>query len=405
MNKQNFIIKNSIPNKYLKQKILKKFANKIKPILEKIKKEIDLPDKTLHVLSKKFNFNFNFKDLKNFNKYQTIALVGMGGSILGTEALYDSLKSKIKKKVYFFNNLDEDQISNFKKKENFSKILFIVISKSGNTVETLSNALSLNILKKNSKNVIIISEKKNNSLFLITKKLNLYYIEHKSYIGGRYSVLSEVGVVPAYLMGLNVNKLRSHNNGFLKKGASSLLKADTIKIASLINSNKFNSLIFLNYSPEIEKFLYWAQQLIAESLGKKGKGFLPVISNVPKDHHSLLQLYLDGPKDKFFYIFSCEKKSNVKINLNKSSHINKYLNKKDLSKIKSAQRKALIKAFIEKKIPFREFKIKTINEKVLGKLFALFIVETIIVGNLLRVNPFDQPAVERVKDYTKQFLS
>ena len=269
----------------------------------------------------------------------------------------------------------------------------------------MSNALSLNILKKNSKNVIIISEKKNNSLFLITKKLNLYYIEHKSYIGGRYSVLSEVGVVPAYLMGLNVNKLRSHNNGFLKKGASSLLKADTIKIASLINSNKFNSLIFLNYSPEIEKFLYWAQQLIAESLGKKGKGFLPVISNVPKDHHSLLQLYLDGPKDKFFYIFSCEKKSNVKINLNKSSHIDKYLNKKDLSKIKSAQRKALIKAFIEKKIPFREFKIKTINEKVLGKLFALFIVETIIVGNLLRVNPFDQPAVERVKDYTKQFLS
>ena len=81
-----------------------------------------------------------------------------------------------------------------------------------------------------------------------------------------------------------------------------------IKFANLLNSKKFNNLIFLNYAPELEKFLYWCQQLIAESLGKKNKGFLPIISNVPKDHHSLLQLYLDGPKDKIFYIFSYEKK-------------------------------------------------------------------------------------------------
>ena len=77
---------------------------------------------------------------------------------------------------------------------------------------------------------------------------------------------------------------------------------------------KMNNLIFLNYSPELEKFLFWCQQLIAESLGKKGLGFLPIISNVPKDHHSLLQLYLDGPKDKLFYIFSSDNKSKIKIN-------------------------------------------------------------------------------------------
>ena len=126
----------------------------------------------------------------------------------------------------------------------------------------------------------------------------------------------------------------------------------------MINSKKFNNLIFLNYSPELEKFLFWCQQLIAESLGKKNKGFLPVISNVPKDHHSLLQLYLDGPKDKLFYIFSLRKKKEKKIKIKKIKFIKFFLNKKKFNKIKNAQKNSLIKSFKKKNIPFREFKIK-----------------------------------------------
>ena len=105
-------------------------------------------------------------------------------------------------------------------------------------------------------------------------------------------------------MGINIKKLRLKVLDILKKFNKPFLKNSSVKLAYLINSNKKNSLIFLNYSPELEKFLFWCQQLIAESLGKKNKGILPVISNVPKDHHSLLQLYLDGPKDKIFDIFS-----------------------------------------------------------------------------------------------------
>ena len=171
-----------------------------------------------------------------------------------------------------------------------------------------------------------------------------------------------------------------------------------------MESKKFNNLIFLNYVPELEKFLYWCQQLIAESLGKKNKGFLPLISNVPKDHHSLLQLYLDGPKDKIFNIFSYKKESNKKIYFNKNLIIDNYLNGKSLSKIKDAQKNALIKAFTKKGIPFREFKIKKINEEVLGKLFSFFIIETVILGKMTSLNPFDQPAVEQVKVFTKKFL-
>jgi len=329
----------------------------------------------------------------------------MGGSILGSEAIFAFLKRKIKKKIYFFDDINQEKIFNFKKKINYKDVLFFIISKSGNTIETLSNTLFLKILKKNSKNIIVISEKKNNTLLTLTKKLNLFYIEHKKHIGGRYSVLSEAGLVPAHLMGINVLKLRSNILFLQKKKYKNYLKDSCIKLASLMNSKKLNNLILVNYSPDLEKFLYWCQQLIAESLGKKKMGFLPLISNNPKDHHSLLQLYIDGPRDKIFNIFSLEKKSKEKLKSRKNLKMKNFLNNKDFKSIKGAQQKALIKTFKKHKIPFREFKIKSQNEEVLGKLFSYFMLETVMIGKLLKINPFDQPAVEQVKTYTKNFLT
>ena len=143
-----------------------------------------------------------------------------------------------------------------------------------------------------------------------------------------------------------------------------------------------------------------------QKVSKKNKGLLPVISNAPKDHHSLLQLYLDGPKDKLFYIFSYENKFKERVNIKKSYlDVTSFLNKKKLGKIKDAQRKALVMSLIKNGIPFREFKIKNNKEEVLGQLFSYFIIETVILGKLLNINPFDQPAVEQVKVYTKQLLT
>ena len=404
MNNKNLFLKNNIQSENLKYSSIRYLSKKFEKIFLEIKRDIKDVKKTIHILDDKLKFNFKTRNLKKFKNFKTIVLIGMGGSILGSEAIYNFFKKKIKKKFYFFDDLNENKIIEFKKKENISKTLFIIISKSGNTIETLSNVLSLNIMKKNSKNIILISEKKNNLLFTMSKKLNLFYVEHKTNIGGRYSVLSEVGIIPAYLMGINITKIRSKILDCLKNSNKLFLKDSTIKLAVLMRSKKFNNLVFLNYFPELEKFLYWCQQLIAESLGKKNQGFLPLISNAPKDHHSLLQLYLDGPKDKFFNIFSLEKNSKNKLNI-KTTGIGKILDKKKISTIKNAQKKALIKAFIRKKIPFREFKIKKENEEVLGQLFSLFIVETIIVGKLLKINPFDQPAVEEVKNNTKKMLS
>ena len=192
---------------------------------------------------------------------------------------------------------------------------------------------------------------------------------------------------------------------FLNKANQKFLRESVIFLAQYLNTKKFKNLIFLNYAPEIEKFLFWCQQLIAESLGKKGKGFLPVISNAPKDHHSLLQLYLDGPKDKIFYIFSSQTKSNFKINSKKFLDKKNFLNKKSLKMIKNAQKNALIKSLKKNQMPFREFEIKNINEETLGVLFAYFITETIITGRICKINPFNQPAVEQVKVNTKILLN
>ena len=173
MIQKNYSITNTIQQKHFDKKKIKKISKKFDKYFDEIQSEIR-SKKTLHILNNNFNLNFNISDLKKFKKFKTIAVIGMGGSILGMEAIYNFLEKKIKKKIYFFDDIEEQKNFNFKKKNRISNTLFIVISKSGNTVETLSNSFSLNFFKKNAKNIIIISEKKNNILYSISKKFNLF---------------------------------------------------------------------------------------------------------------------------------------------------------------------------------------------------------------------------------------
>ncbi len=404
MIKKSLDYKNFIKPLSLNKSRLKSLESKLHEILKLLPKLIKSKNETLSVLDKNFKFNFDFKDIKKFKKFNSLVIIGMGGSILGAEAIYQFLNHKIKKEIFFLDDLNEIKISDLKKKIILKKTLFLIISKSGNTIETLTNSLFLNIIKKKSKNIIIISEKKNNTLFNFCKKMKLFFVEHKNFIGGRYSVLSEVGILPSYFMGININKLRSETENYKKNNEKIFLRRSVLHMACALKEKKFKNVIFLNYVPQLEKFLYWSQQLIAESLGKKNLGFLPVISNVPKDHHSLLQLYLDGPKDKIFTIFSFKGNKNQKIkNKNLKNSLN-FLNNKTLSKIKEAQKNALIKSFKKNNIPFREFKIQSISEKTLSELFSFYILETFLIGKLANIDPFNQPAVEQVKNYTKQLL-
>ena len=144
--------------------------------------------------------------------------------------------------------------------------------------------------------------------------------------------------------------------------------------------------------------------MVAESLGKKNKGLLPIVSNMPKDNHSVMQLYLDGFKNNFFTFFYVHEKNSQKINNKNLSKNQKFLKNKNLSNIIYAQKNATEKVFNKKNIPFRSFEIKKRNENTLGELFCFFILETILLGNLLNVNPYDQPSVELIKKETNKFL-
>lgn len=354
--------------------------------------------KLLLSLTPNYKYSYTKAQIKNLKKQNFFRLIGMGGSILGAKAIYKFLQDKTKKKFVFIDNL-KPQLSKYEKS---NEAVNIIISKSGNTLETIINTSILINQNQKSKN-IFITEKKNSYLLNLAHKIRAEVFEHKNYIGGRYSVLSEVGMLPAELMGFDERKFKRlnlliNNNNFLKK---LIINVDaTLKF---IKQGKSNSII-LNYDEKSENLLKWYQQLIAESLGKKSKGLLPMISNMPMDNHSLLQLYLDGPKKNFFTFFNVlEKKSEI---INKKNILNThaYLKNKSIFQILNSQKKATENIFKKRKLPFRSFELLRRNEETLGELFCFFILETILLGRALKVNSFDQPSVELVKKETKKIL-
>ena len=388
------ISKNIIFNnfKLKKDHIITKKLNKI------LKKELNTSSSLLNSFTTNYKYSFKKNIIKKYQNCKCINLIGMGGSILGMEAIHDFLKFKIKKKINFYNNLN-NQI----KIEPNKKTINLIISKSGNTLETVSNFNLIHKFQKKSKNVVI-TEDKSSFLLLLAKKLKAEIVEHKNYIGGRYSVLSEVGMLPAQLLGLNEAKFKRLNYLIKNKSFLNSLINNVSFIYRCVSNGKKNSVI-LNYDEASENLFKWYQQLTAESLGKKNKGIFPIISLMPKDNHSLLQLYLDGPKNNFFTFFGVtNEKTN---NLNNRNLFGNFTNlkNKNLSQIIQAQRQATQIVFRRKKIPFRSFEVQKRNEETMGELFSFFVLETILLGRLMKINPFDQPSVELIKTETSKILN
>ena len=378
--------------------VFKNFSNnnknfkKLKVILNSI---INTDSEIIKSLKPNYKYSYKTSLLRKIKKFKNIRIFGIGGSILGSKAIYQFLIDKIKNKILFVDDIFDIKLNS---KKNF---LNLIISKSGNTIETIAN-INLNIGKKD-KNVIITDNNKN-ILRELSLKLKSNIIDHNNFIGGRYSVLSEVGMLPAELMGFKESRFKQFNNLVKSDRFLNNIVSNVGYILSLLKKKKSNSII-LNYDEKADGILKWYQQLVGESLGKKGKGVLPIISSMPKDNHSLMQYYLDGQDSNFYTFFFTQEKFKKKIGNRYLDKSQNFLKNKDINQILFAKYKASEKVFKRKKIPFRSFIIKERSPESMGELFCFFIIETILLGKALGVNPYDQPSVELIKIETKKILS
>ena len=350
--------------------------------------------------------------IKNFsNSKNKIIVFGTGGSNLGARTLNNiSLNRNID--IEFFDNIDPLVFENSFKNIDYNNTGFIIVSKSGETPETLSQfgvliekAEQEKKLKTFFENTLVVTEYKNSTLYNAAKKNNILTLEHDKDIGGRYSIFSNVGIAPAIIAGLDIEQLYLG----AKEVLENIDKYIDINIGKYLyssNNNNYNSSIIMTYSDSLYFFGKWYLQLWSESLGKENKGITPIHSVGTTDQHSQLQLYLDGPKDKFFtFITSDHFGKGLKINNKFFDNTSAdYLKNKSMGDLMFAEQKATIETFKRNKFKFRQIHLPLINELSIGKLLTLSIIETIATCTYMDVNPFNQPAVEQGKILTKEYL-
>jgi len=357
-------------------------------------------------------------------KFEEIVILGTGGSSLGAQAICSLANYKIDQKnkgpkLTFVDNIDPENFGALFRKINYLKTGFVVVSKSGNTLETISQFhLCFDFMrktvgvKKAPDHFILITQDGKNTLRIIAERLNILILEHDKNLGGRYSVFSLVGLFPAMLAGLNPYSFRDGakivlNEVLKQKNSKNLEPFKGAAIAfSLAKYKKKVNTVLMPYSDQLISFIPWFRQLWAESLGKKGCGTTPIGAIGVVDQHSQLQLYVDGPDDKFFTlikIVSRQKGKKIKPIGRRDRDLN-FLYNRAIGDVMNCQLEATKSILIRNKRPVRLLEIAKINEKELGSLMMHFILETIITANLSKINAFNQPAVEIGKNLAKQYL-
>ena len=353
--------------------------------------------------------------------------VGIGGSSLGAEMLVQSLgKRPFKDNIFFLNNVDPDETQEILEKIDGGDTLFYIVSKSGGTAETLAAlALILNYLKENgndeslSESLVFATDPNEGQLKEIAASLKIETLMIPKNIGGRFCVLTPVSYLPALFASLDFSKLCVGAESIKEK----LLKDDfedniLMKSASYLyflkKELKVNQTVLMPYSSKLKSLSQWFIQLWAESLGKKKslrgedvfEGLTPLGAYGATDQHSQMQLFMEGPKDKCLLFVEVE---NFKHDFKLKSPFSQssFLKLKDhsLGDLLKAQLKGTMKALERERRPFIHLKIKELNEESMGALLVYFQSLTVLMGNFLNINPFNQPGVELGKKYSFEFLS
>ncbi|MDR2795074.1 MAG: hypothetical protein LBB12_04840 [Holosporaceae bacterium] len=339
--------------------------------------------------------------LKKWLSLEKFIIFGAGGASLGGQCIHAICASKdTKGKIIFSYNLDPHTLKNML--ETISpQTGFLCISKSGETLETISQLLLIMEHQGHSEiadRVMVITEDKPSSLRKIAIQCGFFCIDHPKDIGGRFSVFSAVGMLPAFICGIDPQRIRDGAQQYWKTSPHLALAGARF----VAGHSQHSSFI---YSDKLSLLGAWIAQLYAESTGKSGVGITPLTAMGSFDQHSQLQLYLDGPRDKCFTFFLEKQKTNLKI----SSKIFvpeafSYMKNKNIFDVFEAQHNATLESLVEKDLPVRRIEIPEITPEILGALFAHFIGEVIGVCHLMNINAFDQPAVERGKIITQKLL-
>lgn len=353
-------------------------------------------------------------DLKQFEKfskkilpYKKILVLGVGGSSLGGKTLS---ALKFQNKLEFLESIDTATVTNCLEKIDLKNTFFLIISKSGETIETICQTLIIldklqkAKIKNFAKQFLFVTESHTNSLAKIAKKIGAEITPHSNKIGGRYSCFSIVGLLPAVLAGLDAKKIRLGAKkiieNFLNK--NDITNSCALQLA-LYDAGKTSNVI-MPYIDNLKNFTDWYRQLWAESLGKNSFGSTPINSMGTVDQHSQLQLYLDGPKDKFF-TFITAKNHQQNFSIKDLPGCKTLFGGKKLSEVVGVEQATTIEILNQKKLPIRIFEIDKLNEEVLGGLMMQMFLETIVIAYAKKINPFDQPAVELRKVLAKKILS
>jgi len=384
-------------------------------IFEEIKKErnfvgyYDLPLTDITYLSRLDKF-----------KQKHIVVVGIGGSSLGAKAVntFLSYKKKNNRKLHFLETTDPITLKSSLNNIDLNDALFIIISKSGGTIETMSIfKYILSIKKFNKKDFIFVTDMDSPLFKLgIEEEIETFYLPKN--VGGRFSVLSSVGLIPLYLMGYNVNKflkgarkIRSEffdEDGEIKEA---LLKKASFYAEYMLHYN-INALF--SYSELFRDFNAWYVQLWAESLGKKqiysqlNVGLTPVGLIGPTDQHSFLQLIVEGPKDKTVTFLKIKNfNDDTKIPNESIKFLEKLdiINEVEFSTLINMQADSIIENLKNRNVPLDIIEIEEANIYYMGQLFYYYELLTSLTGKMLNVDTYNQPGVEEGKKILKEKLS
>jgi len=349
-----------------------------------------------------------------------LVVLGIGGSSLGGKTIISSLTNRFANKaprVTFADNIDPDYFAELMESLDLKSTVFNVISKSGSTAETMAQFLYIyeKLLKKLGQKeavsrIVLTTDPSKGALRPLERSMGFKTLEVPQNIGGRFSVLTDVGLFPAAVAGVDIDAMLEGADEVAKTGMINDVSKNPVLKYSLLKHAFYNrgckSSVMMPYSTKLADLSAWYVQLWAESLGKKGLGQTPLPATGATDQHSQLQLFMEGPKDKFITFIGVEKTAHD-VNIPKfDSEVEafSYLSGHSMNELIRAEMISTEKALHENGVPSVRIELPRLDAYNLGSLFMFFEIAVALTGELTGVDAFDQPGVELSKKYTYQMM-